>query len=72
MKESKYIDGEPIMHDFHALCKAGHKRNFVWADDTYEKKTMVKSRCVICDKVTEFHVKNYWQEPVLESKFKIG
>ena len=61
---------EGWMHDFLALCEKGHKRNFVWCDDNKDKLVTVHSRCVICDKQTTFTVKEYWQEPCLESDWK--
>jgi len=60
---------EGWMHDFHALCTEGHKRNFVWCSDTADKMNAVNDFCVICDKKREFVVKKYWQEPCLESKW---
>lgn len=62
---------ELFMHDFLAICKKGHKRNFVWGDDTAEHLTKVRSLCVICDCVTTFDIKKYWQEPALESEFSV-
>lgn len=62
--KSKYLDGESVYeHNFLALCAKGHKRNFIWHDDSIEKKVCVRDICVFCQQERSFTVKKYWEEP---------
>ena len=47
-------------HDFLAVCKNGHKRNFIWHDESSEPLITVKEKCFACNGQSTFTIKKYW------------
>jgi hypothetical protein len=52
---------EMYIHDFHAICEKGHKRNFVYWDDSDKEFSLKKEFCVWCNKRVNFKVVKYFK-----------
>lgn len=67
-------NGEQLwVHDFHARCNFGHKRNFTYMHGKQPLHQVI-GRCVICGSPREFTIQNYWEEirPATEADYGPG
>lgn len=51
-----------FIHNFHLICKNGHKKNLTYYHGKKNKLKTISDFCIICDKRVQFNIIKYFED----------